>query len=307
MKDAYTKDQEEVLKELKTTKKGLSEEEAKKRFEENGPNTLEEKKQKSIFTVMLEQLKDKMILVLFCASILSFCLGEVAEGIVILVIIAINAIISIMQEKKAVDAIYALKSMNAPHSVVVREGKKQEILTQNLVLGDIVFLESGMIAPADIRLLEDHQLKMDESSLTGESTTVEKDSNLKLKEDTALADQANMVFSSTIVAYGTAFGVVVATGMDTEVGKIANLLEEKDNLDTPLKRKLNKVGEVLSLIGIGISILIFIIGLLYGKDVISILMVAISLAISVIPEGLPATATIVMALGVERMAKKMLW
>lgn len=304
MKDAYTKDQEEVLKELKTTKKGLSEEEAKKRFEENGPNTLEEKKQKSIFTVMLEQLKDKMILVLFCASILSFCLGEVAEGIVILVIIAINAIISIMQEKKAVDAIYALKSMNSPHSVVVREGKKQEILTQNLVLGDIVFLESGMIAPADIRLLEDHQLKMDESSLTGESTTVEKDSNLKLKEDTALADRANMVFSSTIVAYGTAFGVVVATGMDTEVGKIANLLEEKDNLDTPLKRKLNKVGEVLSLIGIGISILIFIIGLLYGKDVISILMVAISLAISVIPEGLPATATIVMALGVERMAKK---
>lgn len=126
MKDAYTKDQEEVLKELKTTKKGLSEEEAKKRFEENGPNTLEEKKQKSIFTVMLEQLKDKMILVLFCASILSFCLGEVAEGIVILVIIAINAIISIMQEKKAVDAIYALKSMNAPHSVVVREGKSKK-------------------------------------------------------------------------------------------------------------------------------------------------------------------------------------
>ena len=232
----------------------MSEEESKKRFEKNGPNTLEEKKQKSIFTMMLEQLKDKMILVLFCASILSFCLGEVAEGIVILVIIAINAIISIMQEKKAVDAIYALKSMKAPHSVVVREGKKQEILTQNLVLGDIVFLESGMIAPADIRLLEDHQLKMDESSLTGESTTVEKDSNLKLKEDTALADRANMVFSSTIVAYGTAFGVVVATGMDTEVGKIANLLEEKDNLDTPLKRKLNKVGEVLSLIGIGISI-----------------------------------------------------
>ena len=304
VKDAYTKKQEQVLEELKVTKKGLTKEEAKHRLEVYGENALEAKKPKSIWSMILDQLKDKMILVLFFASILSFFLGETTEGIVILIIIAINAIISIAQEKKAADAILALKNMNAPHSVVIREGKKQEILTQDLVVGDIVFLEAGMIVPADIRLLEEHQLKIDESSLTGESITVEKDSNVLLKENTPLADRANMVLSSAIVAYGTAYGVVVGTGMNTEVGKIAHLLEDKDNLDTPLKRKLNKVGEILSLLGIGVSILVFIIGLLYGKDVISILMVAISLAISVIPEGLPATATIVMALGVERMAKK---
>lgn len=254
--------------------------------------------------MIIEQLKDKMILILLLASILSFLLGEYAEGVVILIIIFINALISIIQEKKALDAIEALRSMNAHYTTVIRSGKKENILTKNVVVGDIVYLEDGNIVPADMRLIEENGLKVDESSLTGESVTVEKDAKSVLDESTVLADRTNMVYSSTIIAYGTALGVVTATAKDTEVGSIATMLEDTDSIDTPLKRKLNKVGEILSIIGVIVAILIFIIGILYGRDLISVLMVAISLAISVIPEGLPATATIVMALGVSRMAKK---
>ena len=254
--------------------------------------------------MVIDGLKDKMILILLLASILSFILGEVAEGVVILTIIFINSLISIIQEKKAMNAIIALKNMNAPHTTVIRGGKKKNILTKEVVLGDIVYLEDGNIVPADIRLIEENGLKVDESSLTGESVPVEKDASSILDKNTTLADRVNMVYSSTIISYGTAIGVVVGTSSNTEVGSIATMLEDTDSLDTPLKRKLNKVGEVLSIIGILVAILIFIIGLIYGKDFISLLMVSISLAISVIPEGLPATATIVMALGVSRMAKK---
>ena len=194
--------------------------------------------------------------------------------------------------------------MNAHYTTVIRSGKKKSILTKNVVVGDIVYLEDGNIVPADMRLIEENGLKVDESSLTGESVPVEKDAKSILDESTTLADRTNMVYSSTIIAYGTALGIVTATAKDTEVGSIATMLEDTDSIDTPLKRKLNKVGEILSIIGVVVAILIFIIGILYGRDFIGVLMVAISLAISVIPEGLPATATIVMALGVSRMAKK---
>lgn len=304
MKDAYTKSSNDILEELSSKKDGLNEKEVTKRLEKYGYNEIEAKKPKTILEMVIDVLKDKMILILLLASILSFILGEVAEGVVILIIIFINSLISIIQEKKAMNAIIALRNMNAPHTTVIRGGKKKNILTKEVVLGDIVYLEDGNIVPADIRLIEENGLKVDESSLTGESVPVEKDANITLDKNTPLADRVNMVYSSTIISYGTAIGVVVGTATNTEVGSIATMLDNTDSLDTPLKRKLNKVGEVLSIIGIVVAILIFIIGLIYGKDFISLLMVSISLAISVIPEGLPATATIVMALGVSRMAKK---
>ncbi len=304
MKDAYTKSSNDILEELSSKKDGLNEKEVTKRLDEYGFNEIEAKKPKTILEMVIDGLKDKMILILLLASILSFILGELAEGVVILTIIFINSLISIIQEKKAMNAIIALRNLNAPHTTVIRDGKKKNILTKEVVIGDIVYLEDGNIVPADIRLIEENGLKVDESSLTGESVPVEKDASLILDKNTTLADRVNMVYSSTIISYGTAIGVVVGTSSNTEVGSIATMLEDTDSLDTPLKRKLNKVGEVLSIIGILVAILIFIIGLIYGKDFISLLMVSISLAISVIPEGLPATATIVMALGVSRMAKK---
>lgn len=300
----YTKNIEDVLKNLNSNNNGLTTKEATTRLEKNGYNELTQKKKKTILNMIFEQIKDAMIIILLVASIVSFLLGEKAEGIVILVIIFVNTTISIIQEKKAEDAINALKGISAPNVKVIRDGKKDVICSKNLVVGDIVLIEDGDIVPADLRLLKTSQLQISEAALTGESVPVYKDETVILKEDIVLGDRANMAFSSTIVTYGTGLGVVVATGMDTEVGKIAHMLDNTDDLDTPLKRKLNKIGKVLSLVGIIISIIIFIMGLLYGKNVVTVLMIAISLAISVIPEGLPATATIVMALGVQRMAKQ---
>ncbi len=294
----------DLFEELKTSEKGLSDGEALKRLNVNGKNVLASKKKVSIFKMILEQLTDKMIIILFVAAFLSFILGETAEGVVILIIIVINAVISIIQEKKAADAVLALKNMNAPMANVIRDGEMKVIPSADLVVGDMVYLEAGGIVPADIRLTSDNGLLIDESALTGESEAVAKDALAVLKEGVSLGDRVNMAFSSTIINYGTGYGVVVSTGMDTEVGKIAHMLDNTDELATPLKRKLEVVGKVLSIAGIIVSILIFIIGFIYGKDVISLLMISISLAISVIPEGLPATATIVMALGVQRMASK---
>lgn len=304
MNKAYTKAVTEIYDKLKTNESGLSKEEAQKRLEQYGENVLTEKKKTSISKMIIEQLTDKMIIILFIASILSFILGELAEGVVILIIIVINTAISIIQEKKAADAVEALRNMNAPSATVIREGKTQTILSKEVVLGDIVYLEAGRIVPADVRLISDNGLMIDESALTGESVAVSKDASVILKDDLALGDRLNMAYSGTIITYGTGKGIVVATGMNTEVGKIANMLENTNELDTPLKRKLEVVGKTLSIVGIIVSILIFIIGFMYGKDLVSLLMISISLAISVIPEGLPATATIVMALGVQRMANK---
>lgn len=304
MKNWHAVSLDTIYKKLNTTKEGLTNKEAKERLERNGENCLISKPRTTLLEMIVEQLKDKMILILFLASFVSFLLGERLEGIVILVIIAINAIVSIIQEKKAADAIESLKKMNTPHAHVLRSGKEVLISSKELVVGDIVYIEDGSIIPADIRLIESNNLKVDESSLTGESVPVSKEENLVLEENTVLAERKNMVYSSTIVTYGTAIGVVVEVGMNTEIGSIARMLDHEEDLETPLKKKLNKVGQNLSIVGILISILIFIIGLFYGKPVVALLMIAISLAISVIPEGLPATATIVMALGVQRMAKK---
>lgn len=305
MQENYQKDLKTIIEELKTnTKTGLTTEEVRKRQEQYGLNELKQKKKKTILKMVIEQLTDKMIIILLIASILSFLLGEKLEGVVILFIIAINIIISVVQEKKASDALEALKNMNAPHSLVLRNGKKEKILAKDLVPGDIVYLEAGNIIPADIRWIEENEILVDESALTGESVAVEKDKDYIGSAKEPLGERQNMGFSSTIINNGTGVGVVTSIGMDTEIGMIAKLLDNDTSLETPLKKKLNKIGKVLSILGIIISILIFIIGLLHGKNIIDILMISISLAISVIPEGLPATVTVVMAIGVQRMAKK---
>lgn len=305
MGESYVKELDTVIKELNTNINiGLTTSEVKKRQEKYGPNELKQKKKKTIFKMVMEQLTDKMIIILLIASILSFLLGEKIEGFVILFIIAINIVISVVQEKKASDALEALRNMNAPHSVVLRNGKKEKILAKDLVPGDIIYLEAGNIIPADVRFIEEHDILVDESALTGESVAVEKDKDFICKKDSPLGERKNMGFSSTIIQNGTGLGVVTNIGMQTEIGMIAKLLDTDDITETPLKKKLNKIGQVLSILGIIVSILIFIIGLIRGKDLISILMIAVSLAISVIPEGLPATVTVVMAIGVQRMAKK---
>ena len=305
MQENYQKDLKTIIEELKTnTKTGLTTEEVRKRQEQYGLNELKQKKKKTILKMVIEQLTDKMIIILLIASILSFLLGEKLEGVVILFIIAINIIISVVQEKKASDALEALKNMNAPHSLVLRNGKKEKVLAKDLVPGDIVYLEAGNIIPADIRWIEENEILVDESALTGESVAVEKDKDYIGSAKEPLGERQNMGFSSTIINNGTGVGVVTSIGMDTEIGMIAKLLDNDTSLETPLKKKLNKIGKVLSILGIIISILIFIIGLLHGKNIIDILMISISLAISVIPEGLPATVTVVMAIGVQRLSHK---
>ena len=296
----YTKSKDKFKNKLK----GLTSKEALERLNKDGFNELNQKNKKTIIKMILEQITDSMIIILLLAAIISFILNEKTETIVILIIVFINSLISIIQEKKAEDAIEALKNISAPNVKVIRDGVKKIIPAKELVVDDIVLIEDGDIVPADLRLLETSRLQIAEASLTGESVPVYKNENKVLDENTLLGDRVNMAYSSTIVTYGSGKGIVVATGMNTEVGKIANMLENTDELDTPLKQKLNKIGKILSIVGIVISIIIFIIGLLYGKDLVSILMISISLAISVIPEGLPATATIVMALGVQRMVKQ---
>ena len=304
MQESYKKSLKEVLEELNTSEDvGLSSIEVKKRLEKYGPNELVQKKKKTILKMILEQLTDKMIIILLIASILSFILGEKLEGFVILFIIAINVLISVIQEKKASDALEALKNMNAPHSLVLRNGKKEEVMAKDLVPGDIIYLEAGNIIPADVRFIKEHEIEVDESALTGESIPVDKDSSYVGVNDVPLGERKNQGYSSTIITNGTAVALVIGTGMNTEIGTIAKLLDT-DNTETPLKEKLNHIGKVLSIIGILVSIFIFILGLYHGQNLIDILMISISLAISVIPEGLPATVTVVMALGVERMAKK---
>ncbi len=301
---------------LHTSAEGLSDAEAAKRLAQYGKNNLRQKKPKSIAKMIWEQLTDVMVIILFLAAAFSLIMyfvnpggGEerdgLAEAIVILVVIALNATVGVVQEKKAANALEALKNMTAPTARVLREGEESVVAASELVPGDIVYLEDGCIVPADIRIIQDSNMKVQEAALTGESVPSEKDGPTVLPEDAPLGDRVNMAYSSSIVMYGNATGIVVGTGMNTEVGKIANLLDEQDETDTPMKRKLNSVGKTLSLVGLIVCVLVLGISLIrdYTKWV-SMIMTAISLAISIIPEGLPATSTIIMALGVQRMAKK---
>lgn len=300
----HAKSTEEVMKRLKTSENGLSDMEAERRLTCCGVNELQKKKKKRIGQMLLEQITDVMVLILVGAAILSMFLGEWAEAIVILTIVVIDAVIGVVQERKAANALEALKQMSAPTACVRRDGAECIIPASQIVPGDIVLLEDGAIVPADLRLIRENRLAVQEASLTGEPIPMEKDSITILPEGAPLGNRVNMVYTSSIVMYGNAEGIAVETGMNTEIGRIASMLDDQDELDTPLKRKLNSVGKTLSLVGLIVCIIIFTIGSLYGRPWIPLLMTAVSLAISIIPEGLPATATIVMALGVQRMAKK---
>lgn len=302
---------EETLKQLHTDPKtGLSEKEVRIRRQANGLNILAAKKKKSLISRFFAQFSDFMILVLIAAAIISF-LVSLAEGeadfvdpLIILAIILLNAILGLIQEEKAEKALEALKQMSAPNALVLREGKRKSIPSQELVLGDIIFLETGHYVPADARLIDSIDLKVDESALTGESHPVGKDANVVLKEEAMLGDRKNMVPSTGIITYGRGSAVVTATGMKTEVGHIAALIMEDSTPDTPLQKRLEKTGKVLGIAALCICIIIFVLGVLQGRALFSMFMTSVSLAVAAIPEGLPAVVTIMLSLGVQRMAKK---
>ncbi len=294
----------EVYETLHTSEGGLGDAEAAERLEKHGRNELRSKPPKTIWQMLKAQIIDPMVLILIGAAAVSAVLQEWTEAAVIFTIVIVNAIIGMMQEKKAQSSLEALRNMSAPTARVLRQGEESVIPASELVVGDIVMLGDGDMVPADLRLIDSANLKVQEASLTGESVPSEKEAEDLLPEDCPLGDRSNMAYTSAIVTYGRAAGVVVATGMDTEVGNIAGMLDNQDDTDTPLKRKLNAVGKTLTIAGLIVCALIFAIGAFYQRPLIPQFLVAISLAISIIPEGLPATATIVMALGVQRMAKK---
>lgn len=295
---------QEVYETLHTSEEGLSDAEAAKRLQTDGRNELRAKPPKTTLQMLKAQLVDPMVLILIGAAVCSAILKEWTEASVIAFIVVINAVIGIVQEKKAQSSLGALRNMSAPTARVLRQGEESIIPASELVVGDVVFLSDGDMIPADMRLIDSANLKIQEASLTGESVPSEKDADDLLPEACVLGDRSNMVYTSSIVTYGRAIGVVISTGMHTEVGHIAGMLDGQDDLDTPLKQKLNAVGKTLTVVGLIVCVLIFAIGALYQRPLIPQFLVAISLAISIIPEGLPATATIVMALGVQRMAKR---
>lgn len=301
---SYSQTTNELFSDLETSSTGLSEPEAQRRLKKYGPNALAEKPPKSTLMMLKEQIIDPMILILLGAAAFSAILNEWVEASVIFFIVVVNSIIGIIQEKKAQSSLAALKTMSAPTATVMRGGIEKIIPASELVIGDLVFLASGDMVPADLRLIQSANLKIAEAALTGESIASEKNAEAVLSADCPLGDRKNMAYTSSIVTYGRGSGIVTKTGMDTEIGQIAGMLENDDAGDTPLKRKLNAVGKVLTIIGLIICVLIFAIGALYGRPLLPQFLVAISLAISIIPEGLPATATIIMALGVQRMAKQ---
>ncbi len=283
---------------------GLSEDEVIKRRVEDGPNELPEGVKITLLQRVLAQLNDFLVLILVGASIISIALGETVDGLVILAIIIANAIMGIIQESKADKALESLREMSAPHTTVIRGGDIHEIPARDLVKGDIVFIEAGNLIPADLRLIESINLKMDESSLTGESVPVGKNAQRTLDPDTPLGDRENSAFMGTIATYGRGKGIVVGTGMDTQIGLIAGMIRSYGEEKTHLQKKLDHMGRWLGLGILGICALVFLTGILRGEPAFETFMVAISLAVAAIPEGLPAVVTLVLALGMQRMVKR---
>ncbi len=300
----YKKSIQEICAELNSSQNvGLSQEEAKARLSSNGPNALIEKKGKTKLQMFLAQLKDTLIYILFAAAAISIALDEVTDAIIILMVVLINAVIGMVQESKAEAALDALKNLSSPNAMVRRDGKIMEIPAQDLVVGDVVILEAGRIIPADLRLTQSVNLKIEESALTGESVPVDKVAEHITKEDVGIGDQINMAFSSTSVSYGRGEGIVVYTGMDTEIGKIAAMISESTEELTPLQKRLNDLGKVLGIVAVVIVVAMFGIAVLQGRDIIEMFITAIALAVAAVPEGLTAVVTIVLALGVTRMVK----
>ncbi len=303
---------DEAVKELATDSiKGLPEEEVRRRLKQYGENKLRAKKKKTNWQRFLDQFKDVMILILIAAAVVSFAVACTEgdpkgffEPSLILLIVVLNALMGVMQESRAEKALDALKNMSAPHARVLRDGTEAIVDAATLVPGDIILLEAGDFVPADARLLESAGLKSEESALTGESVPSEKDAKAQVPSEAPLGDRKNMVFSGCSITYGTATAVVTATGMDTEMGKIAGLLDAETDTQTPLQQKLAQMGKYLGIMALAACAVIFVVGLSSGIGVMEIFMTSVSLAVSAIPEGLPVIVTIVLSVGVQRMVKK---
>ena len=305
----FHKSVEETKEYFKVDENGLTSEKVSENRAKYGTNELQAKKKKSTFVKFLEQFKDFMIIVLIIAAIISGVVGYIegegiTDSIIILIVVVLNAVIGVIQENKAEKSLEALQKLSAHVSKVIRNGKIEVIPAKELVPGDIVVLDTGDYVPADLRIIEAVNLKSQEASLTGESVPVDKKTEKIENTEVDLGDRDNMLFSSSLITYGRGKGIVVETGMNTEVGKIAGIINSAEETQTPLQAKLNKLGKTLGIAALVICAIIFVIGLLYGKDPIEMFMTAVSLAVAVIPEGLAAVSTIVLAIGVQRMVKR---
>ena len=296
----------EVIKKHETdAKRGLTSSEAAARLEKYGPNAIESSNKKSLAKKIIEQILDPMVILLIVAAIVSAFTGDVVECVIIIAIVVINAIMSIIQEGKAEDSVAALQKMSSPEATVIRDGQRGHVKAEELVPGDVVVLETGDIIPADMRLIESSNLKIDESSLTGESVAVEKDANYETSEDVGIGDRENYVHSSSIVTYGHGIGLVATTGEETEIGKIATSLDSVEDKETPLQRQLKKLSKLLAVLVVVVCIAVFALGYFRtGDDLLETFMVAVSLAVAAIPEGLTAVVTIVLSIGMNRMADR---
>ena len=304
MEKLYGKDRKTILREFQTTEKGLSDNEVRNRKDIFGDNALKEKKRKGILKVFLNQFKDLLVGILIVAGIISIITDNVESTLVIFIVILLNAILGTVQYFKAEQSLEALKSLTAAKCKVIRNGIKQEILSKDIVPGDILFLEAGDLIAADGRIIENHSLQVNESSLTGESLAVEKNAEVLSDDEIPLSDRKNMVFGGTLVTYGRAIAVVTSTGMNSELGKIANLMENTQAKETPLQKTLDKFSGKLAIIIITICIIVFVLEIYRDESILNALMFAVALAVAAIPEALSSIVTIVLALGTEKMAKE---
>lgn len=304
-KPKYQQSLPAIYQELETDEHGLQQSAAAQRLEQYGPNALNQQKTTSLLQKFIAQFKDFMIIVLLVAALIAAFTGEAVDAVIILLVVVLNAIFGVFQESKAEEAINALKEMSAPDATVLRDGQLQTVKSDALVPGDIVSLEAGDIVPADLRLIESASLKVEESALTGESVPVEKQAEMVADGELPIGDRLNMAYMNSNVTYGRAMGIVVATGMQTEVGRIAGMIEAADETTTPLQANLTQLGKSLTILILVIAAVVFGIGMLRGQEsLINMLLTAISLAVAAIPEGLPAIVTITLALGTQRMAKR---
>lgn len=295
---------EEALTALGTSRAGLSDDEAARRLALNGPNRVEEVRARGSWAILLGQFADVLVLILVAAAALSAAIGDPGDAAAIAAILTLNAAIGFVQERRAENAILALKAMSAPTASVLRGGAPRTVPAAELVVGDLVALEAGAIVPADLRLLETSRLSVDESALTGESVAVEKSAAAEAPEDAPLGDRANMAYAGTVVASGRGAGAVAATGMDTELGRVARLLERTERVATPLQKKLADFGRRLAVVALSVCAAVFAAGLLRGEPPLAVLLTAVSLAVAAVPEALPAVVTIALALGALKMARR---
>lgn len=310
MESVWRANTEQVARTLETSLgEGLDHGAAEERLTEYGPNELAQKKGRTLFQKFLDQFKNFLVIVLVVAAVISGAVGihtgeGLADTFIILGIVVINAVLGVVQESRAEASLAALKQMAAPNAKVIRAGRMDVVPARTLVPGDLVVLETGDFIPADIRLTEAANLKIQEAALTGESVPVEKITGALPAEEISLGDRINMAYSGSIVTYGRGRGIVTQTGMGTEIGRIAEMLSEADEQDTPMKKRMEALGKTLGLAALIICAVIFGVGVLYGKEIIEMFMTSVSLAVAAIPEGLPAVVTVVMAIGVQRLAKR---